>query len=287
MLILLIGSNSVHSSDSGDRFDFKLSQHSRDKNKISKPALIQYTNPKDKKESYLLDAAIKAVYAPSGSSIETTGMIEVHKNTLIDKEQDTLSLGVMVGKYLIESGCTNIPGVVGVKVCKNNLFGDASVSYQKDNENEKKSVLAVFELSGTVADWYLNNVHAKSNFPVYWSPIFGLEYEDYITSNDSKEGSLGRLYGNIEIGVYPFFSELEGRLSFTFSHSYWSDFGKDEALKIEDDTHKLNKANISYQVTPSDSKVAVSLNLSWLDGENPRTKKADQQYTQFSIGVKF
>lgn len=288
LISLLLRANIVFAVEkTEDRFDIKLSQHGRDKNKIGKPALIQFTYPEDKERSYLVDAALKGIYAPAGTDLEVSGILEIHKNTLVDKEYDTSTISIMAGKYLLKSDCTDVPGLTGIKTCKNNLFGDASISYQKDNERDKESILAILEFSGTAADWYLNNVHPTSNFPAYWSPTFGLEYENFIKSVDGKEGDLGRLYGNFEIGIYPFFNDLKGRLSLTISYSLWIDFSKDDDLGIEDDSHNFRRADVYYLLTPNDNKVAVSLVLSWFDGEDPRNKKPNQEYIQFGLGIKY
>lgn len=284
-LFLIISIHSFVALSETDHLSVTLRQHSSDKNKIGKPALIQYTNPDDRESSYLLDAALKGIYAPSNSELEFSGAIEAHKNSLMDKKQDTLTLGFAASSYLKKWGLIPIPDQPEVRLYKNNLFGDVAIKYQIDNENQKESVLTVAELSGLIEEIYLNEVSATSNFPAYWSPILGIEYEKFVKSDAGQTGDVGRYYGNLEIGAYPFFNNLDGRLALAASYSHWQDFAKDEALAIEDDSHVLKKISMLYRLTPEESNVAVSISLSWLDGEDPRNKMPLQKYTEFGIGI--
>lgn len=289
VLPLLMGSFlTTEYSLAEDNFSWSLRQHSRDKNLISKPAQIQFVDSKDKDNSYNIDAAIKRTFAPENSNKEYAVSYEVHKNTLIDEEQDVQSINGLVGGYVTKWGCETDSGIT---VCPNALQYDASISYQNDSENDKESILLVTELDVLNPKYRIGNWHGEPKHHWYWAPTLGLEYEDFIDADDGAEGEVGRLYGKVEFGYFPFKKEFDSRIQFSMSFSQWEDFAEDDRLDTDDDSHRNRSATLSYQITENNDddskKPVISISLEYMNGEDPRNKKLDQEYTSLAIGILF
>jgi len=285
IIIVLLFINTIYlvADDQPDRWDLQLHQHSQDTNFLYKPALFMYTNPKDSNSSYQIDMALSVVYLPGNSDLEIKAGYEIHKNTLIEKTQDSESINIVASTYTNHSNCSD-------NICTDNVNSSVSINFVKDNTKHTESILTIFEATGINTKLHMN--HITASFPFYWAPVIGLEYENIIESKDNKTGSLGRLYGHLEMGLYPFFNELKGRLLLSTSYSYWVDFNKDKKLQITDDRHILRNAKLSYDLTPKGNKIYgkdidIILELSWVNGEDPRNKKEKQEYTQFGLGIKF
>jgi hypothetical protein len=273
LLFLTVVSNSA-SAQVLDQITLRA--HSTDKNLTAKPALVQYTDADGKDSSYLLDAALKYTSRDFAPGFDLAMALEAHKNTLVTRKQDTRSVK-LIGSYQWRTDC-------GVR-CVDSVDLDGTMEYQDDSAKDNESSLVYFELAGVNEDLRLNAIGTEA-LPWYWAPTVGVEYEDFNKSAAGNTGDLIRLYSDLEIGFYPFFETLEGRLSLSGNYSHWRDSGKDSSLQISDDSHELTQISLRYSLTPADSKIGVALSLDWLDGENPRTKKEDQQYFQIGLGIK-
>ncbi|WP_316364690.1 hypothetical protein [Candidatus Thiodiazotropha sp. CDECU1] len=265
-------------SHSQEEFSWSIRQHSRDKNLTSKPALIQRTSPDEGDSSTSLDLAIKGSYLPQGSDREFSLTLERHKNTLITKEQDLSALVFAVEDSWgdLTDGYSFIP--------------EFSFAHKTDKKKDSKSLLAIGELTGIWGKAGINYLKGSDDFKWYWAPTVGLEYENIIDAEDNNEGNVSRFYTDIDITFYPFFKKLDnGRLSLFYSYSYWNDFSEDDDIDDGDDTHKLKAYGISWQLTESPPKnqqgIVVSLEIKWVDGEDPRNNKSSQEYNQIGIGI--
>ena len=274
-----------------------LSQHSIDKNKTSKPAMLQYTNPDEGKSSYNIDGALSYLHTPDKTpndmTLEYGFSIEGHKNTLTDKLQDTLAVKAHGFMQLLEGGCVSTTAVIdgvthtvpGVEVCTNALWGSVALGHQTDNEKNTESIQLINEYTGVFKDLNINVPPSEGTY-WFWSPTIGLEYEDFIKAPDNKKGDLMRIFARIDATLVPLPKDFDA-LSFSFSFANWKDFNKDSSLDIADDSHSLKQFSMSYRLTPKDYPLEVSLEYTWFDGENPREKKIEQKYSQIGFGFSY
>lgn len=269
-----------------DGFDWKLRQHSRDKNLISEPALINYTKPSDKPSSTATDFAIATTFLPENLNWEYSLSFEKHKNTLVSKPQNVEALVMAVeGSFgNVERGYSFVPEI--------------SLAYKIDKQNDSESVLAIAELTGIYGKYGINFLMGNDKLKWTWSPTIGMEYDNIVDARDDSEndqnsdglnGSVGRLYTDIDITFYPFFAKLDsGRLSVSLSFSNWSDFSESNLIDDGKDSHSLQSHSIKWQLnkTPpeGEKRITTTLSLKWLDGEDPRNNKADQTYHGISLG---
>ena len=247
---------------------FKLRAHSSDKNKIGKPATVQYVDA-DSEDSYSIDAALTYLFLSSASETDWSLGIEAHKDTLIDKEQDTLEFYVSADRQWLSKKANTLSMAITPK-------------YQRNGEKDSESFLLISEFWGSVDSLRLNGFGPGDSY-WYWAPTFGIEYENVLEDDDDQEGDLFRIYGQMEVAGWI----IKDELSFSLSHSVWRDVSKDDDLGIADDTHELSEASIKYSLGETKSGGEFSIAVDWLNGENPRTKKQDQRYTRLSFGVKF
>jgi len=85
------------SAFSQDKFidRFTLRQSFQSKNDKAEPAVFTFTKPKDKEESWLLNAATGYNLLKSSNAVLTLDpYFEYHKSTLIDKIQDNWQAGI-------------------------------------------------------------------------------------------------------------------------------------------------------------------------------------------------
>ena len=260
---------------------WSLAKHSRDKNLISKPATLQYTFPDNGRSSYSIDGALKATFLPDNSDCEYSLAIEDHKNSLIDKKQDSLSavLGVETSVGDLET-----KGYV--------LIPDVSVAYNSDRVKKNSSLLIIGQLSAAHGRLGINKLKGNDIIKAYWVPTIGVEYRNVLDSEDDITGNVTRSYVNVAATVYPLYEVLDnGRLSITISFTNWLDLSESSAIDSGADSHDLFKCGISWELTDKPpegtKKISVTLGLEWLDGEDLRDNKEQQRYGQVSLGFKY
>jgi hypothetical protein len=268
-------------AESKSIYEWSLQQHSHDKNLVTKPAIIQYTNPDEGDSSYAVHAALKGTLIPEKGNWEYNIATEWHKNTLTSKEQDTRSLSLSA-----EGSWGDIMRGWGI-------IPDLSLAYKNDSVNNAESSLVIAETGYIYGKAGLNKLIGPSQLKWYWSPVAAIEDEYIFEAKDNgPTGNVIRLFGKATLEIFPFFSKLDnGRLSLYASYSYWYDLSEDSEIDNGDDSHDLVKCGLSWRLTqePKDNEknVAVFLSLERVDGENPRTNRPNQEYTMVSIGVSY
>ena len=87
--------NTTQSSNGSFFEKVSLRKSFQSKNDKAEPAVFTYTNPRDKAESWLLNAAIGFnVLSQTQKVITLSPYFEYHRNTLIDKEQNNIQSGL-------------------------------------------------------------------------------------------------------------------------------------------------------------------------------------------------
>jgi len=254
-----------------------LAQHSTDKNKTGKPALILYTNSKDEdlsdedKESYSIDAAISLNCASSDDSTsEYLFAVEGHKNDLTSKESDSLAFRAGWSLELSEYA-----------------FLATSLAHVTDNVKNTKSIQVIADVDFYSEDYYINNYYLGSSWAFTWSPVLAVEYENFIDAEDSKEGNVIRAMFGVGAQLH-FFENKEKefyRVVVDINHTYWNNLSDDDKLVLPDD-HEQTTFEARYIIDKSDS-FEVSLAYKWSNGEDIRNKLADQEYEQVGLGLNF
>ncbi|HEU4400601.1 MAG TPA: hypothetical protein VFT43_00715, partial [Candidatus Polarisedimenticolia bacterium] len=114
-------------------------------------------------------------------------------------------------------------------------------------------------------------------------PTVGVEYDDITgASAGVATSSRGRVIGNLEADLYPWAGRFDKRLILSVKYGFRLDVYESRDLNDPRDRHYLRTASLTYYL--SGEKVGVGLDR--VDGENPSTGLADQEYTQFSLKVK-
>lgn len=261
---------------------FVINRHSTDKNLTTKPALFQYTDPSSGDSSKLIDISIAYAFSKENSNKEFSFAIELHQNTLTDKEQDTLSFKANMFTDFVSKDCKK--NGQESTYCAEQLFGTYSLSFQQDLVKNTESIIFINEYVGQYPALKINSLLNENN-RWNWSPIAGIELEEVIKAEEDREGFVGRLYLGSDLNLKPFIGKNSKKLIITLSYRHWENFGKDERLAIVKDSHNLKTVKVSYPLAKS-KNFTLSLELARFDGENPREKKEKQVYNQVALGFK-
>lgn len=271
--IVLLTSHSAFGAENA--CPIKLSQHSTDKNKISKPAYVQYINSKkddvsnEDKESYSLDAAL-SISCPLNEKNEYMLAIEGHKNDLTSKETDSLAFraGWSTNSY------------------RDNGFGFmTSIGYISNEVEDAKSVQLIADLDFLKEEWHINDYWIGDSSAFMWSPTLAVEYEKVIEQADKKEGNV--LRGKFGIsGTYSFWEDKDAevyRLVFNADYNKWLNFNDSTELELPND-HELTTLSLSYIIEKTES-YEISMSYKYQNGEDIRNKIAENEYVQIGLGI--
>ncbi|MEH6711789.1 MAG: hypothetical protein V7733_11285 [Paraglaciecola polaris] len=255
----------------------KLSQHSTDKNKSSKPAMLLYTNSQqdgvlgEDKETYSIDAAL-SIECPLSKTNEYMFAVEAHKNDLTAKETDSLALRAGWSMNRLNDKHYRV---------------QTSLGYINDYVKDTKSVQAISDFEFLYEDWYVNSPWIGEISAFMWSPVLAVEYERFIHDPDSKEGGVLRAMYGIN-STYSFFeNKARGlyRIVFDASYSYWHNIKDSDLLELSNN-HELTTMTLSYIIDKS-TEYEIALSYKYQNGEDIRNKIADNEFDQIGFSVSF
>lgn len=276
ILIPLSASFYAAESDKDKNFKIRLRRSGIDKNKIEEPAQIQYTKPDKGDSSCLVDAGLTISYVPDSLShlLDTSGLlIEYHRNTQIEKEQNTLKCGLK---------CIGIFGDISRGFAH---YVHANLNFKREKVKDWKSGEILLRYTPIITILNIDQIKGPEWIKMVWRPTLGLDYENvYDAPNNGVKGNVLRGVGEVVLELYPFATKMDHRLVISVLIAYWHDVSKSEGFNNTDDSHPLFNAGISYYLDPG-KHVAIGVN--YVNGENPTEGLKEQKYTQVGIKIKF
>ncbi|AKH95209.1 hypothetical protein [Elizabethkingia anophelis] len=269
-----------------DRFTLRKSFES--KNDKAEPAAFTFTKPKDKDDSWLLNAALGYnLLANSSANLILDPYIEYHKNTLIDKIQDNWQAGVSSEWQSNDMSRSNWSPIFITavkynedKVKKNTSFqGNIYFTPLFKNKGNKPAYF-----------WIPNNTTDFGKvFQFSYSPYIGFENENRIkTENDSSSGSIYRGLFRITatLTLFPKYEKLRDKFEFNFDWQYRNNFSESVADLTKKD-HKFMTAGFNYNFWVDDvRKRSAKIGIDYTKGENPTKNFEQQEFYAVSLKVK-
>lgn len=249
------------------------------------PATITYTNPKGKASSYLVDAAF-GISAAANPRQTITGLVEYHRNTLVDEETNTLQAGLSYELFANKEFMTgDNPAVNGATTII------TSTAKYSDNRIDK---VRSFQLSGEVTRLYAPGI-IKGFVPNVWHqvgkqlaieyfPSVGFEYEGrFKTEEAEQKGSILRGMGKLNISIYPLSGALNNNAELFFNSAYRHDVIN--STGEADRTHPSVETGVNFVFFRKDGK-KISLGGSYNKIDDPALGKEKQEFLLIALKVK-
>lgn len=284
------GSNTEQGKKSkGDIWE-RLSLRESFQSKLSeaKPAVISYTAPEEKEESWLLNAALGYNFSRHWKSNLTFEVYaEYHRNTLVDKEQQNWQSGLAL-EWQIQKMIT--PKWSPILL--------STVKYNEDLEKDVASLQGnlyltpIFKSKGF--DWrYFWVPHIKSDLGTlarfHYTPYIGFENENRIQATEMEdEGNIYRLLGRITAALefFPLSEKWGNKIQLTADYHYRWNFSEDvESLTQE--VQDFLTASVNYKFFSEDEgKREAMIGFDYVNGANPTKNFEDQSYYAVAFKLK-
>lgn len=237
---------------------FTLRQSFQTKSGSAEPATIAYTNPKEAKSSYLMNAAIGFnLFPESKAYLSIYPFVEYHRNTLIDKEQFNYLGGISIEW-------------VPFDILKNKWSPVLISSAAYNNDKQKK----IESFKGSM---YLTLVFKWSSFNIFKTifveafPYIGIENENRMkTEAIDKKGNIYRTFLRFNLSCNPFMAigVIKERIEINLDLQHRYDFITPFKQLSRDHSYFL--LSCSYKVYQSeDKKKSVEIGIEYVNGEDP------------------
>lgn len=256
----------------------KIRQSAYDKNKFSKPGSIQYTNADDGDTAYSIDMGISLVAMETDKWL-IGPKVEYHRNTNIEKEMNTLMIGI-TGSYRLGSP-TSDPNLGDVRATPM-VWADGNLEYKRDGVTDAKSWQIKHVFNPLYAPWAIGTRRGSDNIQWGIDTGAGFEYEDIFSGSNDKDGETLRGTARLGVVVYPLFKAFHTRVEAGISLQYWHEFT--QSGDFDDGNDDFDKI-ITYLNYFLDEDHTVGLSLSQVNGENPSTGLLDQSFTQIGFVI--
>jgi hypothetical protein len=267
------------------QYDWKLRNSFQSEDLKSKAAMFTYTKPKNGNESYLIDAALglQMSWRPD-LSMNVFG--EYHRNTLVDKAQNTIQGGLASEWY------TN--STFNIDASDQNsrtAIINFTAKYSNDIINKVESIQSTGEITVLFTrlnrtNYFLPNVINKiDNFcSILYFPSLGYEWEGRIQSkNDSTKGNIVRAVGKVNISIFPLPICLKSRIELFGDFAYRYDVIN--STKYTEYSHPWLQSGVNFVIS-DDKKIAIKLSCSYNKGANPAQGLKDQEYVLIALTIK-
>lgn len=278
---------------------FQIGQSSDNSYTKGEAAQLVYTNPSsDTTDTNWLAqgfANIGYTFKTATGNVSLTAIGEIHKNTLIDKEQDTRQWGALIDWK------RSIKDSDGVAVAM--LNPTLSVKNSNDLINKEDGMQYIFGIT-----YYPNSSAApgiKGFFTpdAYWSIInngigFSSSYNLGATFATIENDPLSFLQGDVGVDAY-FLPEVFYKLMDNYRFIFGS-FSYNSRLQIKNDTGKdldaLRKWGIGIDLSiikiakafnnkaKSDNN-KITIKHQWISGADPLKGLANQSYSQMTLNI--
>lgn len=273
-----------------DRFFDRLTlRHSfQSKNDKAEPAVFTYTKPKDKNDSWLLNAAIGFNILKSNNSILTIDpYFEYHKNTLIDKIQDNWQTGIS-SEWQSRDLSLKKWSPIFITAIK---YNEDQI---KNNTSFQGNIYFTPLFKGKAKDpryfWIPNNTSDFGNlFQFSYTPYVGFENENRIkTKEEISSGNIYRALFRVTstFSLFPKNEKLKGKVEFIFDWQYRNNFSENvDELIIKE--HKYLTTSFNYTFfSGNEGKTFAKIGFEYTNGENPTKNFEQQSFYAVNLKVK-
>lgn len=269
-----------------DRFTVRQSFQS--KNDRAEPALFTFAKPKDKDQSWLLNAAIGYNLLKKSNSVLTIDpYFQVNKNTLIDKIQNNWQAGVSSEWQCRDMSKRNWSPIIIAAIKYNEDISKQITSFQG-------SIYFTPLFKGKAKRpkyfWIPNNTSDFGNVIQFtYSPYLGFENENRLKTE--SESSLGAIYRAVFrvtsiISLFPKSDQLKGKFEFNFDWQFRNNISEsvDDLTKSD---HKYFTTSFNYTFfNADDGKKSAKIGIDFTNGENPAKNFEQQSFYSISLKVK-
>ncbi|WP_421943229.1 hypothetical protein [Pedobacter sp.] len=261
---------------------FSLRKSFQSKSSKTEAASFTFNKPKDATGSWAANLALGFQLLDS-TTVDLFLFSELHKNTLVNKKQDSRDIGLAFRKDFFPLASLT-------------PFLLANAKYNVDREKGNESFRASLSLSLKAKDLNLgalnfitpNKIVPVGNlFTLEYTPFIGLENENRTkTTNASEKGHIYRWYFQI-IPVITLFpnTTIADRFELRADYQYRNDFSK----SVQDGSyreHEFFTASFNYNILSSESEQKFQVGLDYVKGENPVENFLSQRYYAISLKVK-
>jgi hypothetical protein len=243
-----------------------------DKNQASQPAEIQVTFPEKGSDSYSVDLGLSALraFAPSFGELDLGLGVEVHRNTLLAKQQNTRSV------VLTADGVLGDPAKIA-------WLPQAALKYKEDKIKSTDSVVPSLTITATNHALALGFVRGTPELGVMWQPSLGVEYEDIAQAPKGEPtGRVGRIFAQVQVSIYPADHALDRKLELVPSFEIWEDFARSGALKAGSAEQHLSTVSLNYFF---DHSRHFALGFDLVRGQNPSDNLPNQHFERIALKV--
>ncbi len=205
--------------------------------------------------------------------------VEYHRNTQIKSLQDTFEAGLTAlyvgGEYGYDDFGYYIQG---------------TGQYTDDRINTGKGAQGLLSVAPICQALAIGGVANAAKWdPGWlqwtWQPVVGVQYagaDDVFKTN--KSGEVGRLKGNVALGVYPLGKMLEQQIECDVRETYWYDETQEGAYDGRGRGHNLFEATGTFWFDVAQN---AGLAIDYTRGENPEQGFSRQETTTLSLKAKF
>ncbi|QCX39418.1 hypothetical protein FF125_13590 [Aureibaculum algae] len=258
------------------------------KNDKAEAAIVTFSKPKDKAESWLLNAAIGINILPNTTKVLTLSpYIEYHRNTLIDKEQNNLQTGLALEWQLRD-----------LSIKKWTPIFISSIKYNDDKIKKVSSFQGNYYFTPLLKGkgknskyFYIPNtiVDFGNAFQFTYSPYIGIENENRFSTEDlADKGSIYRAYFRVTSNILLFPSSEKLKEKFEFNIDWQYRYNLEENVEnLNKSEHKYFTASFNYIFfTTQEGKKSAKIGFDYTNGENPSKNFEEQSFYALSLKVK-
>lgn len=262
------------------------------KNSNAEPAQITYTKPKNKVDSWLLNAAIgfNILKEKKQNKVLTLSpYFEYHLNTLIEKEQDNWLTGFALELQIRDISANSNKKWTPILI--------SSVKYNNDNIKDITSFqgnyYVTFIARGTGMKartfWIPNNTVKFGNLTKFlWSPYIGFENENRISTESIEDkGNIYRAYFRINsnFSLFPNNDKIKNKFEINFDWQYRYNL-IENVTNLDKISHSYFSTSFNYLFYSSDDeKKSAKIGIDYVNGENPSINFEEQSF--YAVTLKF
>jgi hypothetical protein len=260
-----------------------------DKTELQQPAAFQWVKPSGGGSSYAIDAGLTwnvmnylertTNFDELVSHVMLGPSVEYHRNTQIKSLQDTF-----------EAGLTALYVGGGYRYDEVGYYLQATGQYKDDRINTGKGAQVLLSGAPICQALAMGGVANAAKWdPGWlqwtWQPIVGLQYasaDNVFKTNQS--GEVGRLKGNVALGVYPWGKMLDQQIEGDVRETYWYDEAQEGAYDGHGRGQNLFEATGTFWFDVAQN---AGLGIDYMRGENPEQGFSRQETVTLSLKAKF
>jgi hypothetical protein len=267
--------------------NLKVSKGFQSQDDKSEPAVFSITLPAKGENSYLVNTGIAydlvRITHAGTDNVKTTfsPFVEYNRNTLIDKEQNSYTVGIannyILGKYTAAQRKVRY------------FFLDNALSYQRNRADTTHSLIitsyATMVRSGiSDAIWLQTPKTVYKGLSYFLSVSAGPEYQYRFEGPDSLKGGIGRIFYTVEGRLL---QKLHGELGDPFVELRISNTGRYDVLNSSDTKEGYLPLFVPELLIYPSLTYNFSIGFSYNAGSDPIAGLRDQRFFLFVVNFKW